>query len=353
VTRYPGAELTATGRAMLEALHAAGFPAVYDHNRPGTVGTSRMPMSSRDGQRVATADAYLPASGTRSNLTVRVDAEVADVVIKHNAACGVRLHGGSVIEAEWVVLSAGTFSTPPILMRSGIGPAAHLRSLGMPVHVDLPGVGANLIDHGGVDIDCGYRGAGRSAPLLHLLTTFRSSVTPSIEAPDLVLWTPEPFADPPILEIGVGLWRPRSRGRVSLRSGDPTDPPRVELPGLRESTDIERLAEAFLRGVEVAQRPEVRSVCVEAPTPVARSMDEARDIVRANNYSFPHVVGTCAMGPSPEEGAVVDASGRVHGVDRLSVIDASIVPNATSAFTHFPTIMLAEKLSEELMWLLE
>jgi choline dehydrogenase-like flavoprotein len=163
----------------------------------------------------------------------------------------------SSIEAGWVVLCAGTYGSPPILMRSGIGPAAHLRSHEIPVRLDLPGVGANLADHAGVDIDCGYRGPARSAPLFHLLATFHSSATPSDEAPDLMLWLSDPRGDPPVFEIDVGLLRPRSRGTVRLRSADPAEPPRIELPGLRDPSDAERLAEAYLRGLAFTHIPVV------------------------------------------------------------------------------------------------
>jgi choline dehydrogenase len=142
-------------------------------------------------------------------------------------------------------------------MRSGIGPAAHLRSHEIPVRLDLPGVGANLADHAGVDIDCGYRGPARSAPLFHLLATFHSSATPSDEAPDLMLWLSDPRGDPPVFEIDVGLLRPRSRGTVRLRSADPAEPPRIELPGLRDPSDAERLAEAYLRGLAFTHIPVV------------------------------------------------------------------------------------------------
>jgi choline dehydrogenase len=120
-SRYPGLELTEIGAAGLQALEAAGFPLVEDHNRPGAVGAARMPMSSRDGIRVTTADAYLPAGGTPANLTIEPGAHVAEVVFQHTRATGVRLLDGSVIEAGWVVLCAGTYGSPPILMRSGIG----------------------------------------------------------------------------------------------------------------------------------------------------------------------------------------------------------------------------------------
>ena len=150
------------------------------------------------------------------------------------APAGVRLLDGAVIEAGWVVVCAGTYGSPAILMRSGIGPAEHLRSVAIPVRLDLPGVGANLADHGGVDIDCGYRGPARTAPILHLIATFHSSAAASDEAPDLMLWLSDPRGDPPIFEIDVVLLRPSSRGTVRLRSADPTDPPCIELPDRRD-----------------------------------------------------------------------------------------------------------------------
>lgn len=348
ISRYLNLDLTEIGAAGLQAFEAVGFPLVEDHNQPGAVGAGRMPLSSRAGTRVTTADAYLPVDGTPPNLSIRADAQVAEVVFEETRARGVRLVDGTVIEGDWVVLSAGTYGSPPILMRSGVGPAEHLHSLGLPVRLDLAGVGANLADHAGVDIDCGYRGPARTAPIFHLLATFHSSGSSSDDAPDLMLWLSDPRGAPPIFELDIGLLRPRSRGSVRLRSPDPTDPPRIELPGLRDPVDVERLAEAYVRGLEVAQRPEIRRLCADAPAPEARDGIEFRDWIRAASYSFPHVVGTCAMGPRPENGAVVDRSGRVHGTERLSVVDASVIPNAPSGFTHLPTIMLAERLSEEI-----
>jgi len=337
VTRYLNLQLTAIGAAGLQALEAAGFPMVDDHNRPGAVGAARIPMSSRAGIRVTTADAYLPAGRTPGNLTIRPGAQVADVVFDGTHAAGVRLLDGHVIEAGWVVLCAGTYGSPPILMRSGVGPAAHLRSHGIAVRLDLPGVGANLADHAGVDIDCGYRGPARTAPIFHLLATFRSSATPSDQAPDLMLWLFDPRGDPPVFEIDVGLLRPRSRGAVRLRSPHPAEPPRIDLPGKRDPFDVGRLAEAYRRGLEVASRPEIRRLCAEPPAPRPLSTSELPDLIRAKGYSLPHVAGTCAMGPHPDDGAVVETSERVYGTGRLSVIDASVIPNGPSAFTHIPT----------------
>jgi choline dehydrogenase len=345
VTRYPGVELTEIAAAGLEAMAAAGLAAVEDHNLPGAVGAGRMPMSSRDGIRVTTVDAFLPFGGTPSALTVRPDTQVAEIVFDGARASGVRLVGGAVVEAGWVVLCAGAFGSPALLMRSGIGPAEHLRSVGIPVLVDLPGVGSGLADHGGVDIDCGYRGPARASPILHAVGTLHSSTAASDEAPDLMLWLSDPRGDPPIFEIDVVLLTPRARGSVRLRSTDPTAAPLVRLPDRRDPRDVERLAEGLSRGLEVASRPEIRRLCADQPSPDG---SDPAAVVRAESYSLPHVVGTCAMGPLPDAGAVVDASGRVHGTEHLTIVDASIIPNGPSAFTHLPTIMLAERLSERI-----
>ena len=348
VDRYLDVELTEIAAAGLEALQAEDFAAVEDHNQPGAIGAGRMPMSSRAGIRVTTADAYLPLGSTPANLTIRTDSQVADVVLDGARARGVRLLDGAVIEADWVVVCAGTYGTPAILLRSGIGPAQHLRSVGVPVRLDLPGVGANLADHGGVDIECGYRGPARAAPILHIVATFHSATASSDQAPDLMLWLSDPRGDPPIFEIDVVLLKPDSRGTVRLRTADPAQPPLVELPNLRESSDVERLAEGYRLALEVAHQPQIRRLCADPPSPDIRADNELPKMIRAESYSFPHVVGTCSMGPRAEDGAVVDACGHVHGTSRLSVIDASVVPNGPSGFTHFPTVMIAERLSEEL-----
>jgi choline dehydrogenase-like flavoprotein len=343
-TRYLDLDYSEVVAAAVDALAATGFPAVEDHNRPGAVGAGRMPMNTRNGVRVTTADAYLPSGRTPPNLTVRGDSEVASVVLEDSRAVGVRLHDGQVIEAGRVVLCAGTYGSPPILMRSGVGPAAHLRELGIPVIADLPGVGANLADHPQVEVDCAYTGAGRSAPVLHSIATFHSAGRSTRETPDLMLWLADPEEGESFM-IEILLLRPRSRGSVSLRSADPSDPPIIELPNLGDASDMERLAEGYRRALEVANHPELRRVC-RGPAPV--EPDDLDELIRAEEYSIPHVVGTCAMGPRPEDGAVVDPSGRVYGIERLRVVDASIMPDVPSGFTHVPTIMIAERLSAEL-----
>ena len=303
-------------------------------------------MNTRDGRRVTTADAYLPLGATPANLTIRTDSQVGEVVFGAPArARGVRLLDGTVIEAGWVVLCAGTYGTPPLLMRSGVGPAGELRELGIPVLVDLPGVGANLADHPSVYLDFGYTGPARSRPLLHTIATFHSAARSTRETPDLMFWFADPNEQDPSFGIEIVLLRPRSRGRVRLRSKDPADPPRIELPKLSESIDVDRLVEGYRRALAVANNAAVRELCGGAAPTEPASLPE---LIDAEEYSIPHVVGTCAMGPRPEDGGVVDATGRVHGTEKLSIVDASIMPDVPSGFVHFPVIMIAERLAERI-----
>ena len=348
VTRYPELEPTEIGAATLRAFEGVGFLPVDDHNRPGAVGFGRMPMSSRQGARVTTAQAYLPPDGSRPGLAVRPDAEVAEISFDGTQATGLRLLDGTTIRAGCVVLSAGTYGSPSILLRSGIGPEDHLRSVGIPARVALAGVGENLGADCGVDVDCGYRGGAREAPAFCYAATFRSSEGSSDSPPDLMLWAADPYNNPPVFTIDVVLLRPRSRGRLRLRSSDPAAPPRIELRSFTEPTDLVRLVEGYRRAFEVAINPEIRRLCPNPPGPEPREGRELMRSVRENAYPMPHVFGTCSMGPSAEEGAVVDESGRVYGTERLFVVDASIMPTVPSGFTHMPTIMIAERLAEKI-----
>lgn len=350
VSRYRDLERTEVHAAVLQALEVAGFPPVEDHNRPRAVGVGRMPMSSRDGVRVTSATAYLQVDRMPPNLTIRPDTQVAHVVFEGTRATGVRLVDGRVIGASCVVLCAGTYGSPPILMRSGIGPAEHLRSVGIPIRLDLSGVGANLADHPGTDLDCGYRGAARTAPLLHSVATFHSRAASNDGPPDLMLWVsdPSPPENAPQFTIDIVLLKPDSRGSVRLRSADPTDPPRIDLPNLREPSDLERLGDAYRRAREIAGHPAIRRLCSEPLPPEIRDHQELLRAIRRDAYSVPHVVGTCSMGRSPADGAVVDRAGGVFGTERLFVVDASIMPTVPSGFTHIPTIMIAERLSEQI-----
>jgi choline dehydrogenase len=180
--------------------------------------------------------------------------------------------------------------------------------------------------------------------MLSTIATFRSAGRFTRETPDLMFWLHDPTEDDPTFGIEVVLLRPRSRGTVRLRSVDPAAAPVIELPSLSDPTDVERLAEGYRRALEVGNDRAVRKLCGGADLAAPKELE---GLIRAEEYSIPHVVGTCAMGPGPEEGGVVDVSGQVHGTERLTIADASIMPDVPSGFTHFPVIMIAERLSEQ------
>ena len=345
ITRYPDLEPSPFETAIFTAFAETGFDLVDDHNAPGAVGAGRMPRNGRDGLRATGADAYLPLVDGRPNFEVRADAEVAAVELDGDRATGVRLVDGTVISAGEVVLCAGTYGSPTILLRSGIGPADHLRDVGVPVQVDLAGVGENLADHPGADLDAGFR-AATGEPRFFWLATFHSSLAAPDDPPDLALWSCDPFGEPAETSVDAILLTPRSRGSVRLRSADPTERPRITLPGLSEEDDVRRLLEGLERARRVVTHPALRQVCADPATELPGTEAERRQWLAREVWPFPHTVGTCAMGPSPATGAVVDAAGRVHGVANLRVVDASVIPTAPSGFPHLMSLMLAERIAD-------
>jgi choline dehydrogenase len=348
VTRYPGLELTDVAEAGVLAAETAGFTWVEDLNRPGAVGVGRMPRSSRAGQRVTPADVYLPVEDLTPNLTIRCETLIDSLVLHNGRVTGVHVADGSLIAAGHVVLCAGTYGTPAILMRSGIGSGDHLRSLGIPVAVDLPGVGENLSDHRSVFVECACETPSRQAPILDLIATFHSSGAARDQPPDLGLWFTDPQGDPPSFDVEVVLLLPESRGSVRLRSAEPSEPLRITLPARDTTADLDRMVEGLRRAVEVAASEELRRAGTRTPFPALTHECEIREHVRGTAYPLPHVIGTCSMGPDPATGAVVDAAGAVHGVSGLGVADASIIPVAHSGFTHVVVIAAAEKIAERL-----
>jgi choline dehydrogenase len=348
INRYGMQRRSAIHDAAVEAFRDLGFPTVEDHNAPGAVGAGPMPMSTRDGRRVTTLQAYLRREALPASLVTRSDRQVDKVLIDGGRALGVRLVDGTEVAADSVILSAGVYGSPPLLMRSGVGPAAHLREMGIDVVVDLQGVGENLADHPGVDLDAGFNGDAACEALRHTIATFRSRSQPAAGPPDLMFWVHEPSEDDGRLYLDPILLKPGSRGSVRLRSADPLDPPRIILPGLRAERDVERLMEGYELGRAIANHPAIRALAEEPAPATPLGPAELRERVATNAYSLPHVVGTCRMGPSPDAADVVDAAGRVHGVDGLRVIDASVIPDAPSGFPHLVTIMVAEHLAERL-----
>ncbi len=345
ITRYPEQPRTPVHLATVEALLACGFDAVEDMNAPTAEGVGPMPMSSVDGRRVSAADAYLSAAAARPNLTLRPDSEVAAIEVRQGAARSVRLLDGALLAAAEIIVSCGTYGSPTLLLRSGIGRADELTALGIPVVSDLPGVGRNLADHPALEFEPGWTGSAQHASVTHSIATWRSSSAGTSASPDMLYWCADPAGDPASFTIESVLMRPGSRGRVTLRSADPLLPPRIALPSLTEQVDVDRLGEAVLLARDVALRPSLRAICRAQVTELPEPGPQLERWVRDNAYSIPHVVGTCAMGVSPADGAVVDNEGRVHEVDGLRVVDASILPDPPSGFPNLVTMMVAERIA--------
>lgn len=341
-------------KAFAEAAVAAGHVAIDDHNRPKAIGVGPAPRNVRDGVRMSTALTHLEPARTRPNLTVEGDTLVDRIALSGKKARGVQLASGEVITADRVVLAAGTYATPAILMRSGIGPAAHLREMGVDAVVDLPGVGANLADHPlvAVDLQCSLPPDG--APF-DVILSMRSSLAEPADPPDLHLFPAGPFDGPdgPVFGIVTGLLHVRSRGSVRLRSADPAAPPRIDPGHLREPADLDRMIEATLHARRLSRTPPLSDIVTGAElNPGAHISDEdttalARSI-RTRVGSYHHPVGTCRMGPDAAAGAVVDARGAVHGIDALWVADASVMPSLPSANTHLSTVVVAERIANVL-----
>ena len=344
VTRYPEVPLTEFDDAVQQALRECQFEWLPDLNRPGATGFGRLPMNSIGGRRIATVDLLTELSPT---LKLRAHSMAVDIVFEGQRAAGVRLTDGSTIRANTVVLAAGVYGSPCLLMRSGIGPGEFLAKLGLPVRADLPGVGNNLCDHPAVSVDTGYRGVQRQGALLHTLATFASPSAVDGDGPDLALWSSDPEGDPAEGWLDVVLLRPEGRGRVQLASADPAQQPRIWLP---TPTDEDVLA--LCHGVRTAQdllvTPALQGICHEqigVPTDLERLVPWVRD----NAYSLPHTVGTCAMGAVPDNGAVVDSAGRVHGVAGLYVVDASILPGPPTGFPHLVLLMMASRIADRIL----
>ena len=354
VSRVPVADLEPYPRAFVDAALACGHAAVADHNRPGAVGVGPVPRNVRDGVRMSTALTHLAAARTRRNLQIIPDTAVDQLEPVGGRPRGVRTQRGDVIEADTVIVAAGAYGSPAILLRSGIGPAAQLHALGIPPVVDLPGVGANLVDHPLVAVDLPAT-PGRRGPALPVLLTLRSATADPAGPPDLHLFLAGPFDTPSVpsgavFGIVTGLMSPRSRGSVRLRSADPADPPVIDPAYLRHPDDVTRMVEATLAARRISRTGPLADLVAgpEIAPGAAVGDDDATGLAESicrRVGPYHHPVGTCAMGADPGAGAVVDARGAVHGITGVLVADASIMPTIPSANTNASTIVIAERIA--------
>ncbi len=373
--------------AFIQAAMALGIPRTDDFNGPQQDGVGYLDLMVRGGQRSSTAVAFLRPAMGRPNLRVRTGALVERVILEGRRARGLQFTAdgrGHRVGAGQVILCGGAINSPQLLMLSGIGPGAALSQLGIPVVQDLPGVGQNLHDHVYAHclarVDKGYslnpkisRNWKMIPDVLEyafrrtgLLTSAAAQVglfvrtREGLQTPDMQLQM-RPFsmiskggmysAEPtPAITASCAILQPHSRGELTLRSADPREAPRMVANYLTDPRDLPTLV-AGLRLIRriFATRPFADFYKAEdLPGPGITSDDDLVAFLRDNAQSMYHPVGTCRMGPSAADGAVVDARLRVHGIDGLRVVDASVMPVVPSGNTNAPAIMVAEKAADML-----
>lgn len=362
VRRYPPQERSRLAGAFLDAAVKAGHPEVDDHNAPGVVGAGPLPSNTRERLRMSAALTHLEPARDRPNLTVRGLTPVDRIELAGGGdggrAVGVRLVHGEVVPADRVVLAAGAYASPAVLLRSGIGPADDVADVGIDPVVDLSGVGRGLVDHPLLALHAAVPTEPVARPDYQSMVTWRSDGAHAADAPpDLHLFACGPFAarslpdGHDVAALVVALLDPASRGSIRLGSPDPAEPPRIDPGYLTDGADLEPL----VRGVKQARRilatEPLRALLAGpelSPGPEVADHAALRATLPGLVRTYHHPVGTCRMGPDPDDGAVVDAGGALYGVEGLSVVDASIMPRTPRANTNLPTLMLAERLAAEL-----
>lgn len=361
ITRYADSELIPIQRAFYDACRETGFEDVRDHNSVAAGGVGPWPMNREGTTRISTALAYLEAARKRPNLTVRPGSVVNRLVFEGKRAVGVQLVGGAVTFGKSIVLAAGAIGSPAILLRSGIGPGKELRELGIEVQVDSPGVGAQLWDHAAVPIylvpkpgEC----VPDRDPRSQVMATFTAEGSLEPDDMQLVMTTHMDISGSPALLAAAGvpvvavlraaLMVPRSHGHLRLTSTDPNVQPEIELNYGADPEDMRRLM--------VATRVAWRLVCSgplkrEIQRVVGLSEELIRSDVLLRRYilenvgTYCHALGTLPMGPQGDTGAVVDQYCRVHGIENLWVVDASVLPAVPRAVPNLTVIMLGERVA--------
>jgi len=372
------------GPVFVEAGKQAGLPENRDFNGATQEGVGMYQVTHKNGERFSAAKAYLTPHLSRRNLQVITGAHATRVLMEGKRAVGVEyrsddgelkhLHAG-----REVILSGGALLSPQLLMLSGIGPAAQLQALGIPMVHDLPGVGENLHDH--VDVvqvvDAphlkelfGLSPAGlvRAIKGIFEWRNYRSGMLttnfaeaggfvksgPGVAVPDLQLH----FVIGKLVDHGrktvfghgyschVCLLQPKSRGRVRLASADPLAPPLIDPNFLGEPEDLQRMVSGFKLMRGILSQPALAGYRGRelASSASARTDAEIEQFIRDHADTIYHPVGTCRMGPGPLD--VVDERLRVRGIERLRVVDASIMPRIVSGNTNAPTIMIGEKAAD-------
>jgi choline dehydrogenase len=369
VYRMPQAQWGAVDRGLRDAALASGYPWNEDLNAPAGAGVSCYPINLRDGQRVTTNDAYLEPARDRPNLEIRGEALVDRVVIEDGRATGVRVRFGAddwtIIAAREVILAAGAIHSPAILLRSGIGPAALLQALGIPVRSNLPAVGMNLMDHpivrATLHLRPSHRARGADARHTNCCVTYSSHLGGG-GARDMILIGfnhrglngSEPG---PTGAVGASVYEAFSRGTLRLASADPDVHPVVEENMLADPRDRLRMRDAVRRLATLTAHPALAGICgaitfCDTTLTLAEAAalpEEALDALMLQEAGdIQHASGTCHMTAHEDPRGVVDPELRVRGVRGLRVCDASIMPADCRANLHFTCVMIGENLARRM-----
>ncbi len=366
---------------FLDAAEQAGFALIRDFNGAQQEGVGIYQATQKNGERCSAARAYLFPQMHRANLSVITAASARRVLFADKRATGVEYSkGGQILQVHArreVLLSAGAFQSPQLLMLSGVGDSAQLRQVGIePLH-HLPGVGQNLQDH--PDFVFVYKAKSRSLFGLSLLgslcmvkefwrylTGRRGMLTsnvaeggaflktdPALPAPDVQLHFATALVENHARTIRLGhgyschvcLLRPKSRGSVKLRSANPDDTPLIDPNFFGAPEDLETMVKGFKLTRLIMNAPALADRRIaELHTEDVHSDEQIRQILRERSDTVYHPVGTCMMGQGPL--AVVDAELRVHGLQGLRVVDASVMPTLIGGNTNAPSMMIAEKAAD-------
>ncbi len=364
---------------FVEAAQQAGFELTGDYNGAVQEGVGYSQMTRKGRFRGSTAQTFLAEARRRKNLRVITKAVATCLGFDGRRCTGVAFHQNGRIDrvsaAREVILCGGTVNSPHLLQISGIGPAAHLQSIGVPVVLDLPGVGANLSDHfaarvshrvtGEVSINQLARGLSLVREIGRFAAAGRGALTfgvtsamvfcrsrEGLDSPDLqLLFTPGSY-DPrgygrletePGMTIAVCAVRPDSRGTIMARSGDPLERPAIRPNYLSAASDLRVLLSGIAHARRIFAAPALapHSAAEIMPGAGAQSEEALGDFVHQAGMNLHHPVGTCRMGEDPM--AVVDSRLRVRGIGGLRVVDASVMPTVTTGNTNAPSIMIGEK----------
>jgi choline dehydrogenase len=357
-------------RAGLDAAEEIGLPLLEDFDDPRALeGAAPILVNAIGDVRWSAAFAYLDPARERPNLTIMPDALIDRLRFEGERATGavVRVDGGEVeVSAELIVLAAGAYGSPAILLRSGIGPAEDLARVSIGARADIRGVGRNLVDHPRVELVCRPSAellartldhvAGHPARAQTLIRARSEGCRSGTWDLQVMMRVRESFSDDPRLAAGgqlahlfVHVLKPESRGSVRIGSQDPGALPIVDHSFLSDAAGQD--AATLAAGIGLARRLADASAMKGllegelVPGP-ERGGGELAEYVQRSVGGYWHPVGTCRMGPASNAQAVVDASGRLHGFANVYVADASIMPSIPRANTHLPVIAIAERIAD-------